>query len=133
MNPKKEKRLVTPVVTAIFNSGIYLRGLVKSLRNQTDKNSEWALADGQSADETVAIVRAACDLRFWILERADLFLYDALNDMVNASTGEYCTVAGADDVSEVDAIPSYGAAAGSDVGIVTGTPRHAGCPKGCAT
>jgi glycosyltransferase involved in cell wall biosynthesis len=122
----EERKVIISVVTATFNAAGDLPNLVASLRHQTDKDFEWVVADGLSTDGTTAILRAAGDLRIRILERADFGIYDALNEAIRASAGEFYIVAGADDVFEADAIERYRAAAGADVDIVTAKVRYKG-------
>lgn len=108
------------VVSAVYNSEEYLPGLVESLRAQTDRDFEWIVSDGCSTDGTVRILEAASDVLTKFSSRRDNGIYDALNDAIKLSSGEYYLVLGADDRLSPDAIAEYkNAAASSNADIIT--------------
>jgi glycosyltransferase involved in cell wall biosynthesis len=80
--------------------------LARSLRDQSDQNFEWVIADGASTDGTVEVLRASGAV-FVLSSQEDFGIYDALNRAIRLSTGDYYIVAGADDVFHVDAIANY--------------------------
>ena len=100
------------IITATFNAGNYLPGLVDSLKSQTDQNFEWVVVDGGSTDETLEILKgaSACLKNVVIDSRQDFGIYDALNRGIKASKGSYYLVAGADDAFYPDAVLKYKAA-----------------------
>jgi glycosyltransferase involved in cell wall biosynthesis len=112
------------VVTATFNAARDLPALVQSLRNQTDKDFEWVVADGCSTDGTVGILRQAADINVTILEAEDFGIYDALNRAIKASSGDYYIVAGADDVFEAGAIALFRAAADGNFDFISAKARY---------
>lgn len=112
------------VVTATFNAARDLPALVQSLRNQTDKDFEWVVADGCSTDGTLGILRQATDLDISILAAEDFGIYDALNRAVKACTGDYYIVAGADDVFDPAAIAQFRAAAVGEFDFISAKARY---------
>ena len=124
MSEGKDKKLVISVVTATFNAARDLPALMQSLRNQTDTDFEWVVADGCSTDETLDILREATDLDVTILEAEDFGIYDALNRSIKASRGDYYIVAGADDVFEADAIARFRAAADGEFDFISAKARY---------
>lgn len=95
------------VITATYNAGEYLPGLIKSLQAQTDKDFEWVVADGGSTDNTLSLLADAKDLNIKISSHADFGIYDALNRGLKIATGAYYVAAGADDRFFDEAIASF--------------------------
>jgi glycosyltransferase len=114
-------RKVISVVTATFNAMEHLPALIESLRQQTNKNFQWVVADGASADGTLELLRSISDLDVTVLSAPDFGIYDALNKGVKAASGEYYVVAGADDVFYPNAIADFSAA------LATGPDMVAAC------
>jgi glycosyltransferase involved in cell wall biosynthesis len=95
------------VVTATYNAATQLPRLIESLRHQTDKAFEWAVADGASEDGTMALLRSITDLNMVISSQPDFGVYDALNRAIKVSSGTYYIVMGADDELYSDAIANF--------------------------
>lgn len=95
------------IITATFNAANHLPALVNSLRAQTYKNFEWVVADGDSTDNTLNILRDVKDLNIVLSSQSDFGIYDALNRAIKVSKGDYYVVIGADDVFEPDAIENF--------------------------
>ena len=102
-----ENRAKISVVTATYNAGRHLPRLIESLRNQSDKDFQWVVADGASTDSTVELLKSISDLDILISSQADFGIYDALNRAIRISSGDYYIVAGADDFFYDDAIANY--------------------------
>jgi glycosyltransferase involved in cell wall biosynthesis len=94
------------VVTPCRNAASTIGMLARSLRDQSDQNFEWVVADGASTDETVETLRASGAV-FVLSSQEDFGIYDALNRAIRLSTGDYYIVAGADDFFHVDAIANF--------------------------
>jgi hypothetical protein len=106
------------VVTASYNASKQLPRLIESLRNQLDKEFEWVVADGASADGTVELLRSITDLNIVMSSQPDFGVYDALNRAIKLSSGTYYIVVGADDTMHDDAIANFRCAiesSGADV------------------
>ena len=95
------------VVTATRNAAQHLPKLIASLRGQTDKDFEWVVADGESDDGTLELLRSVTDIRIVISSQPDSGIYDALNRAIGIASGEYYIVCGADDFFHSDAIANY--------------------------
>lgn len=107
------------IVTATYNAAHVLPGLIASLREQTDSNFEWVVADGASTDGTLELLKSVKDLDVKIISQEDFGIYDALNRGVRACVGDYYVVIGADDVFYPNAIETYRAAIEPNVSFVT--------------
>lgn len=112
-NSKKEvnERVTISVITAAYNAVGHLPKLVESLRAQTDKDFEWVVADGDSTDGTLDLLKSITDLKIIISSHPDFGLYDAINRAIKIASGEYYIVAGADDRFFPNAIKDYRIAA----------------------
>src|SRR6266702_4244755 len=95
------------VVTATYNCASQLPALIESLRKQTDRNFQWAVADGASSDGTLELLRSVTDLDAVITSQPDFGIYDGLNRALRSAAGNYYIVAGADDYLAADAIANY--------------------------
>lgn len=99
------------IITATFNTAECLPRLIDSLKSQSDPGFQWVVADGGSADETLALVRdAAKCINVKVDSRSDFSIYDALNRAVKMADGEYYIVVGADDELFSGAVEQYKAA-----------------------
>jgi hypothetical protein len=109
------------VVTATYNASAFLPRLIKSLKQQTDTDFEWVVADGCSTDNTQELLEdASKTLRVKFDSCQDFGIYDALNRAIKLSSGDYYLVLGADDELFLDAISSYKIACSvSDADLVT--------------
>jgi glycosyltransferase involved in cell wall biosynthesis len=92
------------IITATFNSAKHLPTLMASLRAQTNRNFEWVIADGNSTDGTVELLKSCNDLNIsWVSEH-DFGIYDAMNKAIKRSTADYYLVVGSDDVLAANAV-----------------------------
>lgn len=105
-NGNKDQATIS-IVTATFNAAAELPGLIESLRRQTDRDFQWVIADGASADGTLALLQSITDLDVVISSQPDFGIYDALNRAIKLASGEYYIVAGADDHFDRDAIANF--------------------------
>jgi hypothetical protein len=106
------------VVTASFNASACIENLIESLLNQTDKDFTWIVADGESTDSTLDILKNIKDLDVVISHEPDFGIYDALNRAIKLSGSDYYIVAGADDELDSNAIENFRKAAyesGADI------------------
>lgn len=95
------------IITATFNSYQAVQTLAKSLRNQTDFNFEWVVADGGSSDGTIEFLNGIDDIDLKLLVGPDFGIYDALNKAINLSTCDYYVVAGSDDYFYPQAVSEF--------------------------
>ncbi|GAA0218050.1 glycosyltransferase [Castellaniella daejeonensis] len=104
----EHKKTRFSVVTATYNAAAVLPRLIMSLKAQTDQDFEWVVADGASADGTLAMLEeAGKTLSIRVDSRPDFGIYDALNRAVKLATGDYYLVVGADDELFPDAVKNY--------------------------
>lgn len=113
------------IVTATYNAVEHLPKLIESLRNQEDKDFEWVIADGNSTDGTIDLLKRITDLNIVITSKEDFGIYDALNRGIKSSKGEFYLVIGADDTLYPNAIKDYKSAITETVEIIT-APIKAG-------
>jgi len=127
---KIKSKVQISIVTATYNAAKPLRGLIESLRKQTDKDFEWVVADGASEDDTLELMQSIDDLDIVISSQPDFGIYDALNRAIRKAAGDYYIVAGADDVFDPDAIASFRRAVDSSgADIVTADVLYCGQRK----
>ncbi len=121
------------VITATFNVVNNLPTLINSLRQQTDKNFEWIIADGGSTDGTLELLKNIDNLDIKITSQPDFGIYDALNRAIRLCTNQYYVVAGADDYFYQDAIAIFHEALEENIDFVATTINCGGNllqPKG---
>jgi glycosyltransferase involved in cell wall biosynthesis len=100
---KPGKPLVS-IVTIVINGEKTLERTIQSVLNQTYKNIEYIIIDGDSTDGTLGIVRRYDDkIAYWMSE-PDRGIGDAFNKGIAASTGEIIGLLNADDWLSVDQI-----------------------------
>ena len=103
-----EKELTTlTVITATLNAVQYVPGLIESLRDQSDQEFEWFVADGGSTDGTMELLAGVRDLNLKIDSSADFGFNDAFNRAVKKCSGDYVLFCGADDRLDENAIRNY--------------------------
>lgn len=107
MNSNYFHIVMISVITAAYNSENDLPGLIQSLRNQSDKDFEWVIADGASTDKTLKILRDISDINIIITSCPDFGVYDGLNRAIKKANGLYYLVCGSDDILDVNAISNF--------------------------
>ena len=97
------------VITATRNVEQTLPALYDSLLKQSSENFEWVVADSQSNDGTVGLLRKFSHESSWVryISEPDFGLYHAINKGLAIAQGQYYVVAGADDVFARDALLNY--------------------------
>jgi len=95
------------VITATLNSLSNIKVLYKSLKEQTDKNFDWIIADGNSEDGTIDYLKNINDLNIILSIKKDIGIYDALNRAIKLSSNKYYVVIGSDDIFNIDAIKNF--------------------------
>ena len=77
------------IITVVFNGVETLETTIKSVINQSYKNIEYIIIDGNSKDGTIDIVKKYNhSITQWISE-PDNGIYDAMNKGLNISNGDY--------------------------------------------
>lgn len=88
------------IVTATFNSAATVRGTIESVLHQTHPDWELIIKDGGSKDSTLEICRELSEMaggRMKILSSPDRGIYDAMNQGVEAATGDVVGLLNSDD------------------------------------
>ena len=99
-----KKNFKISVITVTKNSEKFLEENINSLSNQTYKNFEHIIIDGNSTDRTVEIIKKYKDkIDYWVSE-PDEGLYDAMNKGIKVCTGDIIGILNSDDVYFSDAL-----------------------------
>lgn len=86
------------IIIVTYNAANYLQNAIDSVVNQTYKNIELIIIDGQSTDETVEIINKNKNkITFWKSEK-DNGIYDAMNKAIKYCKGDFYLFLGADDI-----------------------------------
>ncbi|QTE39016.1 glycosyltransferase family 2 protein [Mucilaginibacter gossypii] len=102
----KQTPLIT-IITATYNSGSVIEKSILSVIDQTYKNIEYIIIDGNSTDGTVGIIEKYDKyITKWISE-PDKGVYDAWNKALKLSSGNWITFIGSDDVFYPSALADY--------------------------
>lgn len=92
------------VITVCFNAEKTIEQTIKSVLQQTYKNIEYIIIDGNSQDKTVDIIKKYQDsIAYWISEN-DSGIYDAMNKGIRVSTGDIIGIINSDDWYDLNAI-----------------------------
>lgn len=95
------------IVIACYNASATLGAAIESVAAQGRGDTELLVIDGNSSDDTAAVIRAhARDVNYWVSE-PDTGIYDAWNKGVRAARGRYIAFVGADDVLLPGALDAY--------------------------
>ena len=89
---------ILSVVIPCYNSELYIRECLDSLRSEKSDRVEYILIDGGSADGTMTIVEEYRDIFSVILSEKDNGQSDAFNKGFALAKGEYLTWLNSDDV-----------------------------------
>jgi glycosyltransferase involved in cell wall biosynthesis len=85
------------ILTVCYNSANTLEKTINSVANQTYKNIEYIIVDGNSKDNTLQIVKNnESKISKWISE-PDKGLYDAMNKGIELATGDLIGILNSDD------------------------------------
>ena len=88
------------IITATYNSGLTVQDTLESVMRQTYGDWELIVKDGGSKDNTLSICREIADDasgRIKILSSPDRGIYDAMNQGIEASTGDIIGILNSDD------------------------------------
>ena len=106
---QKEKRtfkgnVFVSIITVVKNNEKYLEETIKSVLNQSYKNFEYIVIDGNSTDDSLKIIkRYDKNIDFWISEN-DKGIYDAFNKGLDLASGKFIVFVNSDDLLTNNAI-----------------------------
>tara|TARA_B100000963_G_scaffold251115_1_gene220011 strand:- start:13137 stop:13874 length:738 start_codon:yes stop_codon:yes gene_type:complete len=96
--------LKVSIITTCYNSESTILGTIKSVENQTYKNIEHIIIDGNSSDKTIDIINNNLNSKMKVISEPDDGCYDAFNKGINKSTGEIIGFLHSDDVFYSDTV-----------------------------
>jgi len=86
------------IITVVFNNEATISTAIESVLNQTYKNVEYIIIDGQSTDATMKIVNKYASSIDKIISEPDKGIYDAMNKGILLATGDVVGILNSDDV-----------------------------------
>ena len=86
------------IITVTFNSEKYLEQSILSLLEQTYKNIEYIIIDGNSTDNTLSIIKKYENHIDKFVCEMDNGMFDALNKGMSIATGDIIGVLHSDDI-----------------------------------
>ncbi len=86
------------IITPVFNGATFIEETIKSIINQSYKNFEYIIVDGESTDGTKEIINRYSSKIDKFISEKDEGMYDAIDKAINISTGKYILWVNSDDV-----------------------------------
>lgn len=96
--------LKVSIITVSYNSADTIEQTIQSVLNQTYKNIEYIIIDGQSTDGTVNVVRKYERFIDCFVSESDNGIYDAMNKGITHATGDIIGILNSDDWYEEEAV-----------------------------
>lgn len=125
---RKQSRPGEPLVTIItvcWNSAKTIEQTFRSVADQTYKNIEYVVVDGNSTDGTVDLLRRHEDMIDYYVSEPDKGLYYAMNKGIELAQGDYILILNSDDWYVNDAVEALVAATSySGCDFVSGLERY---------
>ncbi len=77
------------IITVVYNDVTNILETIKSVRNQTYKNIEYIIIDGDSDDGTKELIQSNLEFIDFLKSEPDNGIYDAINKGIRVATGDY--------------------------------------------
>ena len=91
------KEPLVSIITVVYNGEQYIEQTIKNVINQSYKNIEYIIIDGDSNDRTIDIIQKYQNhISYWSSEK-DNGVYDAMNKGISYANGEIIGIINADD------------------------------------
>ena len=98
-----DKPLVS-IITVVLNGERHIESAIQSVINQTYKNIEYIILDGQSEDNTIDIIKKYENYISFFESKKDNGLYEAINRGIELSKGSFIKILNSDDMLDPIAI-----------------------------
>ena len=98
------KKYKISVITVTKNSEKFLKNCILSVKNQSYKNYEHIIIDGNSTDKTIKIIKSFKGKIKFYKNKNDKGLYHAMNLGIKKSSGELIGILNSDDIYFKDAL-----------------------------
>ena len=86
------------IITVCYNSDRTIEDTFKSVKEQTYRDIEYIVIDGNSKDNTINLIKKYNDIITYWTSESDKGLYDAINKGIALATGDYVGIINSDDV-----------------------------------
>jgi len=101
------KDILVSIITPCLNSKKTIRKTIESVINQTYKNIEYIIVDGESTDGTIEIINEYREkykdcIKF--ISEKDNGIYDAMNKGIKLCSGSLIGIINSDDYYETNAV-----------------------------
>ncbi|MCB9361651.1 MAG: glycosyltransferase [Flavobacteriales bacterium] len=77
------------IITVVYNNKLHIENTILSVLNQTYKNIEYIIIDGNSSDGTLEIIKKYIDNLGCLISEQDNGIYDAMNKGLLKASGEW--------------------------------------------
>ena len=102
--PNLKSNVLVSIITVVKNNEKYLEETIQSVQNQSYKNFEYIVIDGNSTDDSLKIIKRYDEnIDFWISEN-DKGIYDAFNKGLDLASGKFIVFVNSDDLLTNNAI-----------------------------
>ena len=86
------------IITVVLNNSSHIEDCINSVLNQTHKNVEYIVIDGESTDGTIGIIKKyEKNISSWLSE-PDYGIYDAMNKGIKRASGDIIGILNSDDI-----------------------------------
>lgn len=92
-----EHKYKISIITVVYNAVKTMDYTIKSVLDQSYKNIEYIIIDGQSSDGTQQIIMQYLDSIAYFISEKDAGIYDAMNKGIKYATGDYIIFLNSDD------------------------------------
>ncbi|WP_418965060.1 glycosyltransferase, partial [Cetobacterium sp.] len=102
--------ILVSIVTVAYNSSKTIEKTIESVLNQSYKNIEYIIVDGESKDNTLEIIKKFQKnfenrgIKYKFISEKDNGIYDAMNKGISMCQGELVGMINSDDWYELDAV-----------------------------